>query len=101
MTAALQYAALACVLAGLISGGVAVVVSRDIRVGLRVALDLWLAAGLLRLALPQAGDQLVGAATIIVVRQLVAAALRRPASPPSETPPAPGRWFVKSPLSRD
>jgi hypothetical protein len=82
VTAVLEYAALACVLGGIISGGVAGLVSRDIRVGLRIALDLWLAAGLLRLALPQSGDQLLAAATIIVVRQLVSAGLRRPASRP-------------------
>ena len=77
MTAALQYAVLACVLAGLVSGGVATVVARDVRTGLRVALDLWLAAGLLRLALPQSHNQLLAAAAIILVRQLVSAALRR------------------------
>jgi hypothetical protein len=45
----------------------------------RVALDLWLAAGLLRLALPSPWTQLLGAAAIIGVRQLVGLALRRPA----------------------
>jgi hypothetical protein len=77
VTAALQYAALACVLAGLVSGGLAAVIARDVRIGLRVALDLWLAAGLLRLAMPQSDDQLLAAAAIIAVRQLVVAALRR------------------------
>jgi len=76
MTAVLHYASLCCVAAGLCSGLVALVVARDLRVALRVALDLWLAAGLLRLALPAPGRQLLAVAVIIVVRQLVGLALR-------------------------
>jgi hypothetical protein len=89
MTAILQYAALACVLAGLIAGATALVVSRDATLGLRVALDLWLAAGLLRLAAPSPGRQLLAAATIIAIRHLVGHALRRrrPAAPGAITPP--------------
>ncbi len=80
MTAIIQYASLACVAAGLVSGALAFAVARDVRVALHIALDLWLAAGLLRLALPSAWTQLLGAATIVAVRQLVGLALRRPAT---------------------
>ena len=79
MTAALHYASLCCVAAGLCCGLVALVVARDFRVALRATLDLWLAAGLLRLALPAAWRQLLAVAVIIVVRQLVGLALRSPA----------------------
>jgi hypothetical protein len=89
VTTIIRYASLACVAAGLISGALALIVARDIRVALRVALDLWLAAGLLRLALPSTAAQLLGAAAIILVRQLVGVALRRPAARESgATPPA-------------
>ncbi len=71
MSTLVGYASLACVAAGLIAGVVALAVARDGRVALRVALDLWLAAGLLRLALPPSWDQLLSAAAIIAVRQLV------------------------------
>ena len=79
MNVALHYASLLCVAAGLVCGAVALVVSRNVPMALRVALDFWLAAGLLRLALPSAGPELLGAAAIIVVRQLVGVALRAPA----------------------
>ena len=79
MTAVLHYASLCCVAAGLCCGLVALVVARDFRVALRATLDLWLAAGLLRLALPAAWRQLLAVAVIIVVRQLVGLALRSPA----------------------
>ncbi|GAB2584755.1 hypothetical protein Aab01nite_53770 [Paractinoplanes abujensis] len=77
MTIVLQYVSLACVVAGLISGAVAVAVSHDVRIGLQIALDLWVAAGLIRLGLPASAEQLLAAAAIIVVRQLVGSALRR------------------------
>jgi hypothetical protein len=82
MNLLLQYASLTCVVAGLVSGTVAVAVSRDVRVGLQVALDLWVAAGLIRLGLPASGEQLLAAAAIIVVRQLVGSALRHRISDP-------------------
>ncbi|MEV0001691.1 hypothetical protein AB0H28_05310 [Micromonospora sp. NPDC050980] len=71
MSALIGYAAAVCVAAGLLAGLVVLVVARDGRLALRVALDLWLAAGLLRLALPPSWDQLLSAAAIIAVRQLV------------------------------
>ncbi|NMO52862.1 hypothetical protein HH310_16895 [Actinoplanes sp. TBRC 11911] len=76
MTALLQYASLLCVGAGLISGALALLAGRDALAGLRVALDFWLAAGLLRLAEPNALTTLLGVAIIIAVRQVVVAALR-------------------------
>ena len=84
----IRYASLACVVAGLLSGAVALGVSRDVRVALRIALDLWLAAGLLRLALPAQAEQLLAAAAIIVVRQVVGLGLRRRAAGPAPSPPA-------------
>ncbi|MFC0005551.1 DUF1622 domain-containing protein [Micromonospora siamensis] len=71
MNAVIGYASLACVAAGLLAGLTALAVTRDGRAALRVALDLWLAAGLLRLALPPSWDQLLSAAAIVAVRQLV------------------------------
>ncbi|MGC1211556.1 MAG: hypothetical protein WA890_09885 [Micromonospora sp.] len=71
MNAVLGYASLACVAAGLVAGLVVLISVRDGRLALRVALDLWLAAGLLRLALPPAWDQLLSAAAIVAVRQVV------------------------------
>jgi hypothetical protein len=79
VTPILHYASLICVAAGLICGVLTMLVARDVRVALRVALDLWLAAGLLRLALPAAAPQLLATAVIIGVRQLVGLALRSPA----------------------
>jgi hypothetical protein len=87
MTTAIEYGALACVAAGLLAGLLALVVTRDFTLGLRIALDLWLAAGLLRLALPPDPRQLLAAAALVVVRQLVGRALGhrsfdRPSRPP-------------------
>ncbi|BCJ70289.1 DUF1622 domain-containing protein [Polymorphospora rubra] len=75
MTTLVGYASLACVAAGIVAAGVVLLVSRSGRLALRVALDLWVAAGLLRLALPPQWDQLLGTAAIIAVRQLVTVAL--------------------------
>jgi hypothetical protein len=85
----IQYGALLCVAAGLVCGAVALVVARDARTALRIALDFWVAAGLLRLALAPGGGQLLAAATIIAIRQLVGVALRRPPPAPGPGSPAP------------
>jgi hypothetical protein len=79
VTVLLRYASLICVVAGLICGVLALATARDARIALRVALDFWLAAGLLRLALPAAPMQLLAIAAIIAVRQVVGLALRSPA----------------------
>lgn len=76
VTALLEYASLICVAAGLICGSLALLVSRRVLVALRVALDFWLAASLLRLVEPAAATYLLGTAMIIAVRQLVVAVLR-------------------------
>jgi uncharacterized membrane protein len=82
MTVLLGYASLLCVVAGLICGPLAAAVGRDVRAALKVALDLWMAAGLLRLALPPSASALLAAAAIIVVRQLVGFAFRTTAREP-------------------
>jgi hypothetical protein len=46
------------------------------RAGLGLALDLWVAAGLLRLSSVTSGTSLAGVAVIIVVRHVVSAGLR-------------------------
>lgn len=66
-----SYAALFCVVAGFLAGLVALLAVRDARLALRIALDLWLAAGLLRLALPPSWQSLLAAAAIVAIRQLV------------------------------
>ncbi|ROO85105.1 hypothetical protein EDD29_2640 [Actinocorallia herbida] len=72
-------AALACVAAGLVAGAVTAVVSRDGQTGLKVALDFWLAAGLLNLGVAPGWEGPAVAASILVVRRLVGATLARPA----------------------
>nr|WP_296075938.1 hypothetical protein [uncultured Actinoplanes sp.] len=93
MNAVVRYASLICVAAGLVCGTLALVRARDVRVALRVALDFWLAAGMLRLALPSALRELLGTAVIIAVRQIVGQALRSPAAGPRSAsrrpPPSP------------
>ncbi|MQY03982.1 hypothetical protein [Actinomadura macrotermitis] len=79
MTLLVQYAVLCCVAAGLVTGAVALVIARDGRAALRIALDFWLAAGLLRLGAAAGGEPLLATAAIMAVRQLVAWSLRRPA----------------------
>jgi hypothetical protein len=80
----LAYAALACVAAGLVIGAVTLVIGGGVRTALQVALDFWLAAGLLRLGGPPGWPPLLVAAAIVVVRRLAASALRRPTLRPDE-----------------
>lgn len=77
MNTIVHYASLCCVAAGLLAGAFALLRTGDPRLALRVLLDLCLAAGLLRLALPAGPEQLLSAAAIVAVRHLVGAALRR------------------------
>lgn len=62
------------------AAGVAVIVvgfaAGHWRAGLALALDLWVAAGLLRLSSVTSGTSLLGVAVIIAVRHLVSAGLR-------------------------
>ena len=69
MTELLHGAALLCVAAGLIAGALAGIASRDGRVALRVALDLWLAAGLLNLTNAPGWEPALVAGLIILIRQ--------------------------------
>jgi hypothetical protein len=85
MTGVFAYASMICVAAGLICGTLALMVSRRFLVGLRVALDFWLAAGLLRLVEPATLTSLLGTALIIAIRQAVSAALRSSKPGPSST----------------
>ncbi len=64
--------------AGLVCGLVATATGRW-RSGLAMALDLWTAAGLLRLSGAPDTRRLLSAASIVAVRQVVARGLRSPA----------------------
>jgi hypothetical protein len=70
----MSLASLACVAAGILAAMVVLAASRSSRLALRVSLDLWLAAGLLRLALPANGEALLGVVAIMAIRQIVGAA---------------------------
>ncbi|MEH0930433.1 hypothetical protein [Micromonospora sp. CPCC 205558] len=62
----------------LVAGVVTVLSSRALRSGVRVLLDLLIAAGLLRLAGDPGWSGLAGAVAIIALRQLLGAALSTP-----------------------
>lgn len=82
MTAAplFERAALLVTVGGLLCIPLAGLLARSWMAGLRLALDLWTGAGLLRLGSRTDGRQLLAAVAIIAIRQLVNAALR--ARPP-------------------
>jgi hypothetical protein len=69
-------AALTLTAAGLAAAAVAVGLTRDWRAAMGMALELWLAAGLLRLSRPGEWRALVVAAVVVAVRQLVTRSLR-------------------------
>jgi hypothetical protein len=69
-------AALCCVAAGLVAAAAVAVTARDGRLGLRVALDFWLAAGLLTLSQATGWEPLLVTALIVGVRQTVGLSLR-------------------------
>jgi len=88
----LQTGALLCTAAALLSGALALLVTRKLGMALAVLLDLLLAAGLLRLALPPTPQRLLTAASL-VVRRLAGVGLRDrstapPPAGPSTRPPA-------------
>ncbi|NIL43145.1 DUF1622 domain-containing protein [Salinispora arenicola] len=93
MNSLIGYAVLACVAAGIGSAAIVLLVTRDAVLALRVGLELWLAASLLRLAQPPMGEHLLYVAAIIVIRQLLGVTLtagprwRRPADPGSSRHP--------------
>ncbi|CAN5537613.1 hypothetical protein BH18ACT8_BH18ACT8_16340 [soil metagenome] len=76
MTGLLDSLALLCTAAGLVAGITVLASSRDSLLALRTALELWVAAGLLRLAGPPSWSTLAAAAAVIVTRQLITQALR-------------------------
>ena len=69
--------AMALTAAGLVALVTATTTTRQWRQGLGMALDLWMAAGLLRLAGPRAASSLAAAAAVVGVRQVVNLGLRR------------------------
>ncbi|MBV1854735.1 hypothetical protein [Catellatospora tritici] len=82
----IDLASLACVAAGLVAGGLVLATRGPARLALAVALDFWLAAGLLRLSLPASWQAMAAAAAILGIRLLLRGALRHPADAP---PPGP------------
>jgi len=68
--------ALLCTAAGLGVGLLVLVAGRDPLVALKVALEFWTAAGLLRLSGPADWEHLGGAAAIVAMRQLLGLSLR-------------------------
>lgn len=78
MTTVLDALAVACTVGGLLVGLLVLVRLRDLRLAVGTALELWLAAGLIRLSDPDASwTALATAAAIVATRRLVGGALRR------------------------
>ena len=78
MSAALQTGALVCTALGLVGATAVLLRSRRLQPALGVLLDLLLAAALLRLADDPDWREIVTAAAVVAVRQLVRLDLRRP-----------------------
>lgn len=76
MTGIVAAAAALCTAAGVIAGLLAFAMTGQGVMALRLAVELWTAAGLLRLAGPPSWRALVGAAAILVLRQLLNLGLR-------------------------
>jgi hypothetical protein len=79
MSTVLDQAAALAAAAGLGALIVGVLAARAWREPLRMALDLWVAAGLIRLAEPPGRGALLSAAVILAVRQVVSFGLRHSA----------------------
>lgn len=80
--------ALACTGGGVLAGAIAAVTTRHAFSSLRLAVDFWFAAGLLRLSGSPGWTTVLSAAGILVVRQLVSRGLRTGRTP---VQPAAGR----------
>lgn len=65
---------------GVVAGAVTGWSSRDVRLGLRCALDFWLGAGLIRLTGSQDWQVAATAAVVLAIRQVVGRELRRSAT---------------------
>ena len=68
--------ALLCTTGGLISGLLVLATVRRPLLALQVAIDFWVAAGLLRLTGRPSWEAIVGAAGILLLRQLITFTLR-------------------------
>lgn len=77
MSTVLQAGALVCALGGLLSAALALAATRDVLLGLRVLVDLLVAAGLLRLSGDPGLGTLATAAGVVAVRRLLSSQLRR------------------------
>lgn len=64
---------------GVVAGLAALAAGHRLRISLAVALDMWMAAGLLRLTADASWNALAGAAAILLVRKAITASLARPA----------------------
>ncbi len=76
MTAVLDLLALVCTGGGLIAGVAVLARTRQVLPAVAVSLDLWTAAGLLRLAGPPSWQRVAAAAAVVALRRLLAAGLR-------------------------
>ena len=76
MTTAITTAALLVTLGALVSGTLALLVTRRPAVALPVLLDLLLAASLLRLTLQPSPTQLAGTALLVLVKRLASTGIR-------------------------
>lgn len=75
-TELVRFLALLCSAAGLISGAIVLVTVRRPLLALSVAVDFWVAAGLLRLSGRLSWEVIAGAAGIMLLRQLINFGLR-------------------------
>jgi hypothetical protein len=80
VTRLLESLALTCTAAGLVAGLLVLARTGKGLPALRVALDFWVAAGLLRLAGPPSWPALAGAAAVVALRQLLGLGLRASAA---------------------
>ena len=77
MTDVLGPLALGLVATGLVAAIAALITTQEWRAALAMALDLWMAAGLLRLSEPPTFGRLATAAALIAIRHLATATLPR------------------------
>ncbi len=71
-------ASLAVAAAGIVAGVVVAMRTRSLREGIRVALDLWTAAGLLKLAADASWSAIAITAIVVALRHLISANLLAP-----------------------
>jgi len=76
MTQLIDVLAVMVTAGGVVSGVMVLAAVRDGSLALRVGLEFWMAAGMLRLAAPPSWRTLAGAAGILAVRQVIIYGLR-------------------------